>query len=967
MAQTEKAMSQNILDQIQIIDEAIAWVKENKPGDFNLKFLELVEERRKLKILLEAEENNPGVAAFGESQVGKSYLMSCFLQKGDGSPFMVKGNGQLHNFVFEINPPGEGKEATGVVTRFTSFDKHPERYAAQYPVLAKCFTVADLLLILSDTYFNDFNDYTSHSESEIKELSARLVEQYTTYPVLQHPALTADDIFGMKRYFGKHINNAQAFRRTSFFDEVALVIDRVPVEDYANLFQIFWNNNPYLTRLFERLLNTLKKLNFEKYVYMPIEAVLHHRIEEDTLMSVKCLRQLLRTDHPYQTEVYLREGDRFDCAGVFTKSEIGALCSEVVYKIDEDFLNSSGCYQTEKMTDYVKTQVDHERVEMSMLRHNDLLDFPGARSRLTQSVADLVKGDIILEAFLRGKVAYLFNKYNEALAINVLLYCHHDIQTNVTNLWQLLNDWVNTYVGDTPEKRRERLRGTDISPLFYIATKFNIDMKYNGVNVSANGRTALEQRWTARFETVLLDQCVRYNNESVQWVKNWDAPGSFFKNSYLLRDFKFSGPDYSQLYEGFETAGEERKMLLSDDYYQNLRDTFVNHPVVRKLFERPEVSWDMAATQGNDGALYIIDQLSKVAAKMSVLRDHLFEDVMNTVSAQVKKIIQDYHFSDKEEVVLEANIRKAKNIFREMDFTCNLDQYYFGHLIQALQMTEPDCYQLVHATLQNMVFAPVREKNDTYEMIRATCRKYDQPLNACKTVADAVAVIQSVYDLDSIEEAEDFLKRKGVEPKNLITGDFRRKRNSYVIADEVFETWCGRLKSVDFMNEVIADSGFDQQVMSNLLDNLVQKARLYKVSDRMAACIAEYVNVINLQNVNESLLADMLANVINDFVLDLGYGSLTASEIENVRKQAVSRHIPLFKYIDKELPAVYDETALTALFDEMVTSPKALIPSFEDHYNQWIEYMFISLMAHCDVPDYDHQANQVLGEILNKL
>ena len=76
------------------------------------------------------------------------------------------------------------------------------------------------------------------------------------------------------------------------------------------------------------------------------------------------------------------------------------------------------------------------------------------------------------------------------------------------------------------------------------------------------------------------------------------------------------------------------------------------------------------------------------------------------------------------------------------------------------------------------------------------------------------------------------------------------------------------------------------------------------------------------------------------------------------------RNIPAFNYIEKALPSTYDEAELAQLFDSMMANPSMLLPSFDDNYNKWIEYMFISFVAHLDMPDFDSDANNSLGEIL---
>ena len=100
--------------QIDNINSSLAWIKNNKPNDYKVKFINLVEQRRRLKVVKRASFDNPAIAAFGKSQVGKSYLMSCILQKRDITDnkeqvkaFKVKANNKEYDFIKEVNPIGD--------------------------------------------------------------------------------------------------------------------------------------------------------------------------------------------------------------------------------------------------------------------------------------------------------------------------------------------------------------------------------------------------------------------------------------------------------------------------------------------------------------------------------------------------------------------------------------------------------------------------------------------------------------------------------------------------------------------------------------------------------------------------------------------------------------------------------------------------------------------------------------------
>lgn len=163
------------------IDEALSWVKRNKPEQYDVKFLHLVEERRKIRKIERAAKEKPAIAAFGESQKGKSYLMGNLLQnRNDSFRISVDGHDGDIDFVRSINPIGDKKEATGVVTRFTPFNTNTDRYNAKLPVIVKLLTVGNIATILCDSYYHDINDSKQYSDDEIKTISESIYDKYLT-------------------------------------------------------------------------------------------------------------------------------------------------------------------------------------------------------------------------------------------------------------------------------------------------------------------------------------------------------------------------------------------------------------------------------------------------------------------------------------------------------------------------------------------------------------------------------------------------------------------------------------------------------------------------------------------------------------------------------------------------------------------------------------------------------------------
>lgn len=99
-------MMNTIIDQsLGAIEKALRWAS-NVPEAEQLQFKkELIDIRRELRKVKYAMEEHCSTAAFGESQMGKSYLVSAMLSK-PGEAFCVtdSGTGEKYNFINEINP-----------------------------------------------------------------------------------------------------------------------------------------------------------------------------------------------------------------------------------------------------------------------------------------------------------------------------------------------------------------------------------------------------------------------------------------------------------------------------------------------------------------------------------------------------------------------------------------------------------------------------------------------------------------------------------------------------------------------------------------------------------------------------------------------------------------------------------------------------------------------------------------------
>lgn len=964
-------MLDTIQSRIDTITMSIEWIKRNKAEHYGQLYMELVKERCKLRRLAIAEKDNPAIATYGESQKGKSYVITNLLQKS-GEPYMVKTASKSYNFINNINPIGINTEATGVVTRFSAFSRYPDKYRADYPVMVRLLTVTDIVTILCDGFFNDVKDpicCLGKSHDEISSYIEKICSKYDNSPDIQNFVIE-DDIIDLQYYLQKYAKSlTTTLMRSSYFVTLSQVIRRIPQSEWINVFSILWNNDKVFTSMFERLINALALLNFAEEVYVPIEAVLNDR---NTIMGVDCLNDLNdvcdRTDEKYITKVILptqHGGDKV--IEQFAKCELSAICREVIFKVDEEYLTNDASYDTSMIPSSTQ-QLLSKNVRRDILHKTDLLDFPGAKPREVIASENLSK-DIAL-VFRRGKVAFLFNKYNESSMINVLLYCHNQSDNRVTKMYITLDDWIREYVGADCTQRAKRIKDTVISPFFVISTMFNVSMAYD--EKEDDNKKLLMGRWEERLIKALYNDC--FKAHSVDWFENWTAPGESFKNCYLLRDYKYSDNTGkgNSLYDGYFANQREERSLLTQlqkkdgtviNFYDVIRDSFLEYENTSKFFENPAKSWDVAATLNNDGSLYIIEQLSIVADNVAKARENLFRERLDGVTHNVCSLISQFYMSEDKEAIFEDNLRKANSVIRELDFTCNSDNYYFGHLIQSLQLKETEVYSELHQLVNSPLLTNTVHSLE-YDIIRTRC---GDKLDYCKSDDERWDLLMSTYSLQTREQAQEYLQSRGVDTNILFTGSYRKKKNSVVIADTVFNMWKQRLLSPQLVDNLTIGNSFGGLVMSNLLSNIIATAEELKLAECIEALISEHVDIMDITKINEPCVADLIASIINNFICDLGYSYRTEEHKNKLRETAKKRNIAIFNYIDKEDNIELTEEVITRLFNRLSSSPDAITPAYEHHYFKWGEYVTIAFIARTDVNIGNPLANRELKGLIDKL
>jgi hypothetical protein len=938
-------MEKDIQKQLEIIEQSNAWIRTSLEGNkAKDAYRNMVNCRRKLNKKKFALEGNPAAAMYGESQVGKSYLISSLLSE-EGKPFGINDeNGLAHNFIEEINPPGGGSESTSLVSRF-SVNYTPLN--PKYPVKAVLLSPADIVLVLCDSFYNDINLKTSQnihflSSDEINTEVYQLKEKWKNRQE-QQKIFGEDDVLDMQDYFEEYFQKADKVIDSKFFDEISLLISKAKHEEWKDIFSLLWNKNEIFTTLFALLISEYEKLQFADAVYLPLEAVLYRF---GTLLDVKRLREIyteadkIESNYTAITKVLLANNQEID----FAKSYLCALTAELVFNQSETLIKSK-----------------------PFLKETDLLDFPGARSRMEKPL-EAIENKTIPDLLLRGKVAYLFNKYSDAEKINILIFCAKHEQTAQRIMPRLLNNWISKVVGDTAEKREQFVAISKISPLFVIGTFFNINLQYDPLR-DGRDNSSLNYRWLQRFSTTMEKEY--FEKQTYSWFEKWTNSQPDFQNIFLLRDFEKSETP-SNLFRGFNANKRELEEVIPEnypDFRSKLRQSFIEYDFVQRHFENSAESWDKAANINEDGTQLIIDKLTIAANNINNARREKTLVELNEISQTIlAELLKHFHSNDKDEALREARTT-AGNIQYKLDLAFSADGIkHYGELMKELMLDEGTVLKLYrkkvadieHRDVKNMdiysayrIHVPVVENDTADAYFERLCRHYEKTTEEQK------------------EQFRAELKAQQIDLEELIKGNSDLiKNNAQQLAEALLNYWLNYVQCDKhiIIQQILAQNGSTAlQDIIEMFQKLFQKLGIAK---RIAEKIRRYVDGHNKTDLPYEIVADISAELLNKCINTVGFQYLDNSEINDLRQANDKNNLGLVL----EQNTNPTENSVEELFtrienwtDIIREQPEEMryLPSYRN-YLAWYNRLKVGFVSVCDIPNYDVAANERLERIINE-
>lgn len=646
------------------IGHAIGWITDVRPGVERLDrdadgLVEQLRRHRNLLRRLGAAARRPmSVGFFGLSQAGKSYLISA-LASGDNGELETRMEGRRLNFIDHVNPPGGGKEATGLVTRFS---RRARTVPTGYPVELKLLSEADLIKILGNSFFCDFDEKKVKLDTDPATIHAELKTLQARRQPTPVPGLTEDDILDVMDYFVKRFPVRMEPLQGDFWPTAITLAPYLSARDRGQLFAPLFGRIPDLVDIYVKLRAGLERVGHTERVFAPLSAIVQEKdgtlTQANNIVNVDIMFRIGQDDHDRLTVLPGGTDGTYGAPSDLPRSMLAALSAEMYFELADP-----------------PRQQELESV--------DLLDFPGYRARLkVESLEDarnkLQSRDPLGELLLRGKVAYLFERYTSDQEMNVLIFCTpSDEQINVTEVADALSSWIRLTQGETPELRSHRQPG-----LIWAVTKFDkriageLDKPIDMLRIG----------WDNLIVQVLLE---RFEGEG--WVNDWAADRPF-DNLFMVRR-----PGMAGAFINTDARRRETGILPArQQALANLRQTLLASDRTIRHVRDAGTIWDAMLRDNDGGMTWLADYLRQVA-RLEIKLDRIAEQVEQIRHDLVETRLGRYYRADGADAVV------AKRLIAEQITGSLADQAsYFGELLHYLQ-PNPDHLRTIYIRAEDDV------------------------------------------------------------------------------------------------------------------------------------------------------------------------------------------------------------------------------------------------------------------------
>lgn len=848
------AINTNTEKAVNALQAGIKWMSTN--GDLATKETKiklLQENKRNLNRVIKATQKRPSVAIFGQSQVGKSFLVRSLAKSPKTSKLEILNSltEERIDFLQKINPPG-GRESTGIITRFST--SKPTNVNPDYPYKVELLSQLDIAAIIINGYLEDIQDYIEELDrEEILEKVASLKSENST---LNTKDIHEDEIYDFNDYLTNNYKDDYRIKycqSIDFFNDLIELLPKIAHNRRWELLHYFWGKNEFLTTIFNRLSDALYHIGFSKEAYVNDKAIINGIKDPQfsnttNILDVERVKEMFYEPSLEQLSICNNQGDLIKIA----VSEFSALIKELHFEIPNDFKKSE---------------------EKSFLLYTDLLDFPGSKSRdkIPESVFNTNIEDAKLSMYVRGKVSYLFYLYNRDIGISTLLYCMDNEPPLVSESPGLLNKWIKRYIGNSPESRKEhqekvlRLLKSEnikcdvnkISPLLIAMTKFNVELSGKGGAEVLNDPDSHNSKWHARFK----ENFSNYMSKPVEdkWTENWSNINDSFKFIFPIRDPGFSGA----FFNGYEPFAQLEKELRSEkvEILNDMKTSFMSSKIVDDFIFEKNILWEELLTPNKTGINYLCKYLEPSSHPINMLAqlDNIYEDAI----AKILDILQsEYSSGNMDEDLRNAKIKGAMAFTSILSLSNNFDSP-LSHYLKQISTTENEIWRLLYEFKFN-VQKESTDENIDYSKVKLFLANIGINLESKTSKSVVKQELLDFYEVGETDLNAILKSQIGVTIDELLSTKLKSKNNSELFSDLVLNHWAGKLTSITYKNNIKTTES-NSEVFRTIFSEILKSSSKQNIKNEIIKIIDEELkDGITKEKFN--LIASCITSILNRYV-----------------------------------------------------------------------------------------------------
>lgn len=842
----------------------------------------LRQQARLLRKLGRAAERKMCAGVFGPSQAGKSYLLSS-LARDENKEVRCAFGDQTYDFLRDLNPGGN-KESTGLVTRFTMTP--PANMPAGYPVHVRLLSETELVKIFANSYFCDCDHKEKVDKTAIQAAVSSLKERagqpcaHITLDVMEELREYVSNSFG-------GMSRAAALEEVYWRDAIALA-PRLSLDDRVKLFGIIWDGIPEFNDMFQALSSDLARLGNAEEAFCSMDALVPR---EASIIDVDTLG---RTDFSLshvsgEVQMCTPEGRK----AAVSRKNASAVIAELTLVM------------THKPADYFD--------------HTDLLDFPGYKARLECSdIRDYLhkgRADSAVEQFFRrGKVAYLFQRYNAERELTSLLLCVATTD-NTPGLPAAVEEWITATHGKTPEDRVHAK-----TALFYILTK-------SDHHFEEKSGAKFETRWDDVVKGVFLGHFSGAYSQNTRWVEEW-TPNQPFNNLYMLRNVNIRW-DNMMTYnaEGRETGVREDK----EQYRDELRKAFIESALVQRHFRSPATAFDEIMNPNDGGIEHIkrcLQPLCDPNLKLGQISNALYA-ARQTLYATLAPF---YHSGNQEE-----ELKKKMALFGR-----------FGKLFM-----NPNFQERFPELLNNFKISP----EQLYYLYSEAERSFDEYRESSFSMPEEAesAPEADTLDMSDVDPLDFFDEPAPAAPGKKEPSPADKDELSFY-AERIIEAWSMRMRSLADTTECTSYYLFPKTIFLAVLDEFDAAVARLNIEGRLENKFREIAQPVDVPK--ESKIrkqASYAIGVLNDFVSWMGKKPAESNESQRV-----------VNYRGQNVTVFRDKPQITGY----PVLPETFKPFVKQWYKDWLTTFYGILVDNVTFTDglkINLEENAKLGRIINQI